>query len=368
MKADVFLEMSSEGMVRLNPGQPDHLSEDVKSLLKQMHDDPKNAGRLFSRFRSQHKEELNFEGAKFYRLPLGSSGADFGRLKLNGSTFQGCDLESVPFRKAVLEGATFQDCDFRRTNLEQAALANAEFLTVQFYHTTRFQSPESIAGCTMDRYALACLSREHGGLTEGNLMDMNIVDHVAELRLKFSGYWAWIHMTSIIVFFFPYAWFLIQQWSRARFMEADEMIPLYEALGRFIWNGGKDWKGEWNLDFWAVLRFGVVSIYQIVRVALLAKTKSLEMEQVVKGLPAKFSLDEPLDGLRIPYIGWAVKAPYYELRKDYIRGWKIGIAGRGFRWRWALVFVQVFIVFVVLSAIFNAFHFLQMSVPVEAGN
>lgn len=304
------------------PSQPDHLSTPVKRLMDSMYENPSRAYVTFNEWQSKYNNERSLKGARF----------------------RGLSLPSIHLSGYDLQQAEFDNCDLRGSVFRKSDLSGTRFVAVQFDRETEFLGPESIHNCSMERYALACLGPEHGGLTEGNLMDMKIVDHVADLRLRFSGIWAWIHLISIAVFFFPFIWFLFIQWGRAKWaLSPDHSVTIWTAFWRYIWNGGRDWQTGWHLDFWSVFRFVGVLFYQIIRITLLAKTKSLEMTQVVTGLPAKFSLDQASDGWEVPVIGCRI--------------------GEGFRWRWALRFVGWFMWFTVVLALWNSIHFLNMRVP-----
>jgi len=174
-------------------------------------------------------------------------------------------------------------------------------------------------------------------------MDMDIVDHVADLRLQFSGFWAWVHIASIVAFFFPYVWFLIAQWKIAAFSVGGSSITLFEALLRYICNGGKDWRTDFAPDYFAISRFALVLFYQITRFTLLAKTKRLEMEQIVKGVPARFTLEMPI-------VKWKI--------------WKTDIRVSP-KWKLLVDFLKWAVVVVAALALWNLIHFLQMRVPTE---
>lgn len=85
--------------------------------------------------------------------------------------------------------------------------------------------------------------------------------------------------------------------------------------------------------------------YQVVRIVLLGKTKELEAQQAVKGLPAKFLLDDPSPGLRIYGTSW-----YF---------------GKGFKWRWALNFINIVFIFAVASALWSIGNFLSLEIPIH---
>ena len=129
-------------------------------------------------------------------------------------------------------------------------------------------------------------------MTEGQLMDLTLTDDVSTLRRDFGGIWGLIHVITLIVFFFPYVWFLVERLIRVNFMSPNEdTVTLLEALLRFILRGGRDWQESWepSLSFYA---FVFVLLYNVARSVLLWKTKKLETDEEVKGYPVRFSFSD----------------------------------------------------------------------------
>ncbi len=121
-------------------------------------------------------------------------------------------------------------------------------------------------------------------------MVMSIKDDVARLRQQFGGMWSWMHAAAVVCFIAPYVWFLAVQSIRAEFTQDDNSITLLTAVLRYIWNGGRDWQTGWDVDYIAISLFASFAVYNAARLALLWKTKTLEMQQIVSGLPVMFSL------------------------------------------------------------------------------
>ncbi len=48
------------------------------------------------------------------------------------------------------------------------------------------------------------MSRNYGGLTQGDRMEMEIEDGVALLRASYSGFLQWLHLFALATFLFPY--------------------------------------------------------------------------------------------------------------------------------------------------------------------
>ena len=67
---------------------------------------------------------------------------------------------------------------------------------------------------------------------------------------------------------------------------------MLEALARYIWSGGENWQSTASLNFVAFSTFVLYLTYNVARGCLLWKTKKLETQQLVSGLPVSFSLDK----------------------------------------------------------------------------
>jgi hypothetical protein len=170
---------------------------------------------------------------------------------------------------------------------------------------TSFKGAE-VGGVAVERATLESLE-DYGGLTKGDRMSMAIEDGVAVLRAHYSGFWQNIHLAALVLFVFPYAWFVFSRWSIAQFgqdplgtlvpgmpfrtePQAVPEIPLYEALLRFIWNGGDEWKRGFALNAWSFGLFCFSFLYNLLRFVMLWKTKELELHEHASGLPVRFRL------------------------------------------------------------------------------
>lgn len=83
-----------------------------------------------------------------------------------------------------------------------------------------------------------------------------------------------------------------RNWTIARFksVEGKPTITLFEAIARYIWNGGIDWRSGWKLNVVGFGTFMLALSYNVLRGVLLWKTKKLELAQEASGLPVRFSL------------------------------------------------------------------------------
>ena len=259
--------------------------------------------------RGANLRQADLRGVKLTGANL--SGADLSEADLSEANLEGADLSEVNLsganlgkanlRQANLSEANLSGANLSGANLTGANLINANLLRAIFNYETIFQGAD-VAGCKVDSYALECL-KEYGGLTIGDRMNMNIHDDVATLRSSYSGYLQWIHLAALIGFVFPYLWFIVTQWGNAKFLSntIEKTMPLWQALGQFIFNGGVDWERGLHLHY-SFLLFLIAFLYNILRAALLIKTKKLELTQVSSGLPSAFNMRDKIIG-RLP-VNW----------------------------------------------------------------
>jgi hypothetical protein len=157
---------------------------------------------------------------------------------------------------------------------------------------------------------------------------------VTLLRSHYSGFWQWIHMFALLLFAYPYGWFVFSQYAVAqsgvkdfaeevrvgigtkaveteetvrkhplagRGLKSDDPmfkkvvpkerreIPIWKAFARFIWNGGRDWEKGFHLDpvYFGIFVFSF--LYNALRFVMLFKTLELELYQEASGLPVPVS-------------------------------------------------------------------------------
>jgi len=262
--------------------------------------------------------EARFDGAV-------ATNATFEGAKLNKSTFQGANLNQAIFENANLGESDFRSTDLSHANLGNTELSGARFslatltsanmLGSNFDKATDFSNDPNVEGLKVDRYALECL-KDYGGLSIGARMKLDIHDDVAILQYEYSGYKQWLHLLAFSGFIFPYLWFILKQWGRASFMiETDgDYIPLWRALGQFIYSGGNGWEQGWVFSV-SFLFFIFALAYNLLKAILLAKTKRLELSQKASGLPAAFSLSDQVFGglknLRWKHVFGTTKFGFY---------------------------------------------------------
>lgn len=255
--------------------------------------------------------QFDLSGAKFIRTQL--AGAEFVRVKLNDArfveveapriqfskaklrdaTFDGGNLSNAIFHNAELQGAKFLGPDLSGANFSMADISSAIISPSKVDSRTLFNNMRGVEGCKIDRYTLESLD-DFGGLTKGDRMRMSIRDDLAKLRSAYSGFQQWLHLIALIVFGFPYVWFLIKSWVVARFIESGQnRITIWEAFFRYIVNGGEGWREGWSLNIYSFSLFVFALVYNVLRLVLLVKTKRLELQESISGLPVPFSLQGP---------------------------------------------------------------------------
>jgi len=248
----------------------------------------------WNKWLSRCRPDKDFLGGFFMDLLLLEE-VDLGKAKITGvdlkcALIYDSNLVDADLSSANLNRTKFRNVDLRGTNFTKADLTGADLTNVAVNASTTFTSAV-VDRCKINRYTVECLST--ASLTTGQRMDMEIIDDVAVLKNTYSGFLQWLHLLAVAGFLFPYLWFIGEQWGKARFLsaKAEDWIPLWEALTRFIFNGGVDWEAGYNFHYSFVI-FSFSLVYTLLRICLLAKTKGLELKEKASGLPVKFNLSE----------------------------------------------------------------------------
>lgn len=235
--------------------------------------------------------DLNLTGASFsnnsvlsYKNHQNNSITSLHFLQFNDSSIKDSNFHKAIFTDANLSNSKilnskFEQCDFSDIILYDIELGNdVEFLSSNF------------KDASIDKYSLTCIPEEQ--LPLSSRVKMKVPDDVAKLRLMYSGIFRVINTLSLLAFIAPYCWFTFKMWSLAKFFppEGTETITMLGALLRFIASGGESWQAMWSIN-WPILFIFIVSfIYNAIRFDLLFKTIKLEHEEIVTGLPVKFTL------------------------------------------------------------------------------
>ena len=189
--------------------------------------------------------EANLKGLDLSNLNL--QGIDLQNAKLIDTNLSGTDFHRANFTNAILTNANLSHANMIEASLQHTNLRNADLSSGRLVLTDLSRADISgakLLGAKIDsttnlndikcyKSTVDCSTAEYmraSGATLGQMMDLNIVDDLATLRAEFGGLWGAIHLTSVIVFLLPYAWFLGQQVlaSRAR-GNAESMIYSMES-------------------------------------------------------------------------------------------------------------------------------------------
>lgn len=258
-------------------------------------------------------------------------GADLREADLTGFDFAGADLRDAKLDGACLHAAFFTGADLGGTHLEDAILTDCDFMGVRFDSLTLLRRAR-VKGAKVDRHTLESL-KDYGGLTPGDRMQMKILDGVSLLRSHYSGFWQYIHLFALVLFAYPYAWFVFFEYGWAHAGAADmaekvrvvsgtaaheveakmksnpflggaaggeekyplprlkerQEIPIWKGFCQFVWNGGKDWQKGFRLDRLSFGLFVFSFLYNLTRFVMVFKTKELELQQETTGLPVPVS-------------------------------------------------------------------------------
>jgi uncharacterized protein YjbI with pentapeptide repeats len=260
-------------------------------------------------------------------------GARLHRVDFRGSDLAGHDLEDADLRDCRLDGvnlvgATLKGADLGGAQMEEADVRGCDFVGVRFDSLTMLRRAK-VKDVRIDRHTLESL-KDYGGLTPGDRMQMKILDGVTLLRSHYAGFWQWIHLFALVLFVFPYGWFVFSQYAIAesgvrdrwedlrlsagkaeeaarkspiigRGLKADDPVlgkivpkervevPIWTAILRFIWNGGRDWETGYHLDPVSFGIFVFSFLYNLTRFIMVFKTAELELHQEASGLPVPVS-------------------------------------------------------------------------------
>ncbi len=257
---------------------------------------------------------VNFKGSIIRNVDF--TGADLSdsvleKVHIYKSTMIFSDLCYAKLTNSKIENTAMSHSSFYGTNLSQSVFVNSgledsDFTGSYITYTTRFSNCKVI-GTRIEKSRLETMEN-YGGLSVGNRMKMRITDHVATLRASYSGFQQWIHLVALIIFSFPYIWFVISLWIKAEFMkinsESFSSITLAEALSRYIFNGGIDWQTGFSFH-WTFITFIWMFIYNVIRGILLWKTKTLELQQKISNLPVEFTLPGSMWGGLYKIANWS---------------------------------------------------------------
>jgi uncharacterized protein YjbI with pentapeptide repeats len=236
-------------------------------------------GRLDAvRFGNCHFSNCNFQSMN--SVELISCNVDHSSFE-PGYTFTGCKIISSRILDLDLRGIEFREC----------SLAGTIFLDVIFDESTRFLRLTSTVGLTVNRLALAHLDpKDFGGLTPGQRTDMRILDDVGQMRLAFGGFKFWFYLAAVTWFFSPYVLFTLTRFLDSQMRTSETSISLGIAIWNYFLTGGAAWKTGTPVDALSLTTGILFLVWNVARILLLVKTMNLELQEKVKGVPARFEL------------------------------------------------------------------------------
>lgn len=224
-------------------------------------------------------------------------GVKFVKRDLSKSNFTGANLEQANLKDAIARRTIFTDANLTKANLTGADLRGTDFLAADLRGAdlrgawlnkfTKLKHAK-VAGAKIDRAGLLMLGVEAGGLTVADIDTMEVDDDFAKLTMGFGGFWTAIHMLATIIFLSPYVVFGFRKWLVAHAVSctASTCEPLRTALWEYAISGG----GQSNVDVLGALLFALILAYNVCRVALIYKARTLELKERATGRASNFRL------------------------------------------------------------------------------
>lgn len=221
---------------------------------------------------------LNLEDRKLPRCVFADArfhSVSFARTTLEGCDFRAADLSSANLRHTDLRGA-----DLRGANLIGADLTGA-----------------NVEGAKIRRTDLEDIRPgNYGGLRRSQIQEMEVEDGYGELRRSYSGFWAAVHFSSVVLWLIPIFWIVARSFVLSH---VSREIPgfklIHISLGEQVlgyWKAGiltplpgaagGTWHYPWNVPF--ALSWAFILLYNVARLALVLRVKVLEHLESVTGV------------------------------------------------------------------------------------
>ena len=205
------------------------------------------------------------------------------------AVFLDANLAHSRFKDTELAGSSFSGANLSGASFERSDLSNSDFRNAVANTATAFERIESTEGMKIDKFTLNCLEANAGGLSTGQLSNAEISDDFASLRAQFSGVWSLGHWTAIFLFLFPYVALILGKWIRVQIagQTGNTTTLLMVVVGRLL-HGHDRWETLSPPDLLATGSSVLFLGYNAVRLALLWKTKKLQTDEEVYGIPVRF--------------------------------------------------------------------------------
>jgi hypothetical protein len=246
--------------------------------------------------KSRDLRSLDFHDGNYDQISLNKAVLDGANL--SRSVFQDAALAEVSLRKvngtraifikADLTGADLTEGNWSDTDFTSAILKGADLRGCTFTPQTRLNSAQ-VSGMYIDLHSLRMLGDSRGGLTTADLATLNITDDQAKLITSFGGFWTTLHVLAIAIFLTPYLVFAIRRYIAAQLrhcLPGADCVPLREALWDHILTGGI----PGSVDIVALGLFLLLLLYNILRISLVFKARTLELAEHARKIPARFVL------------------------------------------------------------------------------
>lgn len=239
---------------------------------------------------------LNFRDGEYQGARLGGAlfdDADLSRAIFQDATLNDASLRNVrgkrtDFVKANLSGADLRGGDWSGTDFKSANLENADLGDCTLTPDTQFDGAK-VNGMRIDRHSLRMLGEKHGGLTAANIATLKIDDDQAKLIISFGGFWTTLHVLAVAIFATPYLVFGVKRYLAARVIPCSptsDCVTLRSAIWDHIVSGGV----PGQTDILAVVLFVLLLAYNVFRISLVYKARSLELAEHARKTPIKFDL------------------------------------------------------------------------------
>ena len=132
------------------------------------------------------------------------------------------------------------------------------------------------------------LGPRHGGLTSADLAALEVHDDQVKLQMSFGGFWSALHLIAVSIFLVPYVAFGVRRYLEQQLSPCApaDCVPLRRALGSYVLTGGRGGEVDWV----ALAIFGMLLLYNILRVSLVLKSRALTLAESALGMPRQFVL------------------------------------------------------------------------------
>lgn len=271
-------------------------------------------------------------------------GAKLFSTNLTGATLIEANLAYANLEHASLEKAILKGANLERTSLVNTNLRDADLRGALFDAETNLERAK-VKGAKIYKFELEQL-KDYGGMTLKKLREMEIVYDLGTLRRTFGGWMSLVHIVALVLFVSPYIFYLGSQIVISRVIDSSmtqsidvkskmeneltvgkeklndilekelDKVPLVteqkekvlEIVKKEINDQNKNAVNNLSIKkpkettiWWTLLSYIVnndfkifcfLLVYNLLRILLLWKTKSLEHIEAIQGLCSDFTFAE----------------------------------------------------------------------------